>query len=228
MTPRHAHPPESVATPITVWRLDVRDAKTSPNDNPDGAQLPRATTADARFLARLSQRLVLTYTSAGDVVVDMSGDEHLHNATKHTGRIYQELADQAAIADLDRRTAPTSLIVVNHNAVDPATKPLSSICDLMVACRLMMTSPIATLAITTDLRRNQPRLDHHEGVRRAAALAALHPTGRIVVLEHPGDGDRFQFHSNDKPVQVELATDVHRRAVGIYLFAATDRDGDHA
>jgi hypothetical protein len=228
MTPRHAHASESVATPATVWWLDVRDAKTSPNDNLDGEQLPRATAADARFLARLSQRLVLTYTSAGDVVVDLTGDEHLHNATKHTGRIYQELADRAAIADLDRRTAPTSLIVVNHNAVDPATKPLSSISDLMMACRLMMTSPAATLAITTDLRHNQPRLDHHKQVRRAAALAALHPAGRIVVLDHHGHGDRFQFHSNDKRVQAELATDIHRRGVGIYLFAATDRDGDHA
>ena len=68
----------------------------------------------------------------------------MREATEQSGRTYLQVADRAAIADLDRRATPTSLIVVRLGSAR-AEQPLSSISDLFLACGLMMTADTTTL-----------------------------------------------------------------------------------
>jgi hypothetical protein len=187
-----------------------------------------ATTTAARetlpqFLSRLSQRLVLTYTSAGDVVLDLHGDTRLREAASHTGRTYLHLADRPAIADLDRRATPTSLIVIRSPS-DVANTQLTSIDDLLLACRLMMTAQVATLALIDITQHgHQARQAHVDRLRAAATRAGLCSAGRIIAMRSHGGGDRFLFYADDHARGV--AADPHGPVAEIDLFVASGSGG---
>lgn len=235
MTAPQTPPSDHVGTPTAIWWLDDTDSTTQADDSAvadsptTATATPTATPPASRFLSRLSQRLVLTYTSHSDVVVDLLGDPHVRQATEQSGRTYLQVADRAAIADLDRRATPTSLIVVSLQSA-PTDHPLTSITDLFLACRLMMTADVATLAFVGPADLGQEAHERRQDAQRAAATSAgLHPTGRILAVHQPGHADQFLYYADDQDAAAALATEAPNAlpVMRIDLFTTTAGDSSH-
>lgn len=224
MTSRQTPTPDLVALPTAIWWLGDGHGSTRPDDSGAGAP-PTATPRPSRFLSRLSRRLVLTYTSHGDVVVDFHGEAHLRQATQRTGRAYVHVAEPAGIADLDQRATPTSLIVMGRPS--PASgRAASSLDDLLLACRLIMTAEVATLALlgSADLDRHA-RLRYAQRLGAAATSAGLHAVGAVIAVHQPTGTDRFLYYAAaDDAVAALAAADAAHPVMRIDLFATTADD----
>jgi hypothetical protein len=229
MTADQTSTPDPLATPTAIWWLGDRDSSAQSGDSGVADAPATATPAASRFLSRLSQRLVLTYTSTGDVVVDLHGDADLRQATEQAGRVYLLVADRAAIADLDQRATPSSLIVIGPPSPSGGLTA-ASLDDLFLACRLMMTADVATLALIgpADLD-DQARLRRPERLAAAATAAGLHAAGGVIAVHRPGCADRFLFYANDEDVAAALATTspAGHPAIRIDLFTTTAGDKRH-
>jgi hypothetical protein len=138
--------------------------------------------------------------------------------------------ERAAIADLDRRATPTSLIVISR-PTPGAGRLTTSIDDLFLACRLMMTADLATLALVGPADPDQPmhlRGQQHE-LRAAAKTAGLHAAGSIIAIHQPGRADRYVFYADDQEVAAAVAagtTNAHP-PMRIDLFTMTAGDTRH-
>jgi hypothetical protein len=143
--------------------------------------------------------------------------------------VYLRVGDQAAIADLDRRATPTSLIVIGRPA--PAAGQLTTgIDDLFLACRLMMTADQATLALIGPADPNQQAdlRGQEEKLRAAATSAGLHAAGRIIAVHQPGRADRYAFYADDQDIAAaQAAGTTEHPAMGIDLFTTTAGDKRH-
>jgi hypothetical protein len=227
MTARQTSTPAPVATPTAIWWLGDGDHSIRPGGGGVADAPVTATPPASRFLSRLSQRLVLTYTSRGDVVVDFHGDAYLRQATEQTGRAYVLVADRAAVADLDRRATPTSLIVIGRPS-PAAGLTATTLDDLFLACRLMMTADVATLAVIGPADPDQrARLRRTERLRAAATPGGLHAAGGVIAVHQPGSADRFLFYADDEVAAGALsagAPTVHPvMRIDLFTTAADDK-----
>jgi hypothetical protein len=171
--------------PIAVWRLDDRDDTgllAGPRD---------------RLAARLAQRLVRLYTRRGDAIVDLDSHPQLHAISTGAGRAYLSISDPGEIADLDRFTAPVSLVVLRwpprHRPHTPA-----GITDLFAACRLIMTADSCAVAAVSSAEPGQDGTTYAEHL--SELLPGAHAAGlthilQIVAVTGPGHGDQFLYYA---------------------------------
>jgi hypothetical protein len=207
--------------PITVWRLDDRE-----DDQP-------ATEPGERFASRLARRLVLTYTSAGDTIVDFDDDLHLHRAATAAGRDYLAITAPDRLADLDQIGEPVSLITLRWPRGTQPHRP-ADIADLFTACRLMMSGDACVIAAVRpgDPAKPDNTFADHERVLRAAALrAGIAHVLQIVAVSTSGEGDQFLYHAT--VTQATLAANEAWAPTGgqilhIDLLVFTPMEGRHA
>jgi hypothetical protein len=171
--------------PITVWRLDDRDG-----DQP-------ATDPGAGFASRLARRLVLTYTSQGETVVDFDADRHVRDAATAVSRSYLAITHGGELADLDTITDPVSLVIVRWPRQTPI-RTAASVADLFTACRLIMSADTCAIAAVSSAEPGQPGAVYAEHLAQllpAAKAACLTHVLQIVAVNGPGTGDQFLYYA---------------------------------
>ena len=173
--------------PITVWRLDDHDVGQPP------------THAGPGFASRLAWRLILTYTSHGDTVVDVDHDPHLHAAATRTGRAYLAITDPDRLPVLDQIKNPVSLVTLRWpRPADPSTEP--RVAALLTACRPIMSEDASVIAAVRPGSAAEPDAtfaDHEQALRIAAEGAGLTHLLQIVAVSTPGEGDQFLYYATE-------------------------------
>jgi len=206
-SPRVAGP-----VPITVWRL---------GDHDDGQP---ATEPGAGFASRLAQRLVLTYTSHGETVVDFDHDPHLHAAASTAGRAYLAITEPAALPTPGQIRKPASLIALHWpRHTDPST--VDQIAWLLTLCRPIMTADASLIAAVRPPQPAEPDssfADHEHELRGAAERAGFTHVLQIVVISAPGEVDQFLYYATQTEaihmVAQAAATTADRQVLHIDLL----------
>ncbi len=196
--------------PITVWRLD---------DHDDG-QPP--TQPGAGFASRPARRLILTYTSHGDTVVDFDHDPHLHGAATGTGRGYLAITDPDRPPGPDQIRTPVSLASLRWpRQADPSTA--ARVAALLTACRPIMSEDASVIAAVRPGHPPGPGpsfADHEHALRTAAEAAGLAHLLQIVAVSAPGEGDQFLYYATETEA-VSAAEHAPGQAMHIDLLVFT-------
>jgi hypothetical protein len=172
--------------PITVWRLDDHD-------------VGQPTQPGAGFASRLAWRLILTYTSHGETVVDFDHDPHLHGAANRTGRAYLAITDPDRLPVLGQIRNPVSLVTLRWpRRADPSTR--ARVAALLTACRPIMSEDASVIAAVRPGHPPGPGpsfADHEHALRIAAEAAGLTHLLQIVAVSAAGEGDQFLYYATE-------------------------------
>jgi hypothetical protein len=198
------------AETITVWRLD---------DHDDGQP---STEPGAGFASRLARRLILTYTSHGDTVVDFDRDPHLHGAATTTGRGYLAITGADRLSSLDQIRDLVSLVSLRWpRQADPSTG--ARVAALLTACRPIMSEDASVIAVVRPGHPAGPGpsfADHERVLRTAAKAAGLIHLLQIVAVSAPGEGDQFLYYATETEA-VSFAEQASGQALHIDLLVFT-------
>jgi hypothetical protein len=185
--------------PITVWRLDDHDVG-QPTAQPGGG-----------FASHLAWRLILTYTSHGDTVVDFDHDPHLHAAATGTGRAYLAITDPDRLPSLDQIRNPVSLVTLRWpRRADPSTG--ARVAALLTACRPIMGDDASVIAAIRPGHPSGPGpsfADHEHALRTAAEAAGLTHLLQIVAVSASGEGDQFLYYATETDASIASGQALH-------------------
>jgi hypothetical protein len=194
--------------PITVWRLDDHDVGQPP------------TQPGAGFASGLAWRLILTYTSHGDTVVDFDHDPHVHGAATRTGRAYLAITDPDRLPVLDQIRNPVSLVTLRWPR--PAgTSTGARIAALLTACRPIMSEDASVIAALRPSHPPEPGpsfADHEQVLRAAVEGAGFTHVLQIVAMSAPGEGDQFLYYATE----TEAVQAARRATIGDRLMLLID------
>jgi len=212
-TTRDDAPRVAGPVPITVWRLDDHDVGQPPTE------------PGAGFASRLARRLILTYTSHGDTVVDFDHDPHLHGAATGAGRAYLAITDPDRLPGLDQIRNPVSLVTLVTlrwpRQADPST--VGRLAALLTGCRPIMSEDASVIAAVRPGHPPGPGpsfAEHEHALRTAAEAAGLTHLLQIVAVSAPGEGDQFLYYATETEA-VSAAEQASGQALHIDLLVFT-------
>lgn len=194
--------------PATVWWLTGDDGN-DPARPSGGSRAP--------FAARLSRRLILTFTQHGDTIIDLAGDPYVQAAARRCARTYIAVTKPSAIAALDPLPRAGMIMLRWPFASTPATT--RSITDLFLACHLMTSTAASVIAITST----PITASGLTAALPAATAAGYQHALEIIAMSWPDERDRYLFYANPGEAAAAAAAS-HDRTDGavIDLFVRQD------
>ncbi|MEU4680421.1 hypothetical protein [Micromonospora sp. NPDC023737] len=141
------------------------------------------------------------YTSHGETVLDLDGDNHLHEAAVATGRSYLSGFDATRTDGLDQTDQQVSLITLRWPRAD--LSPSGHAGGLLGANRLPISDDACVIVAIQPgslAEPNQAFADHARALCTVAEAARLTLVLRISATGAPGNGDRFLYYATKTEV----------------------------